>query len=53
MKKGWIALIIVGVLLLIGYIWFKGMYNKMVDLNENTTGQWAKVESSYQRRTGD
>ncbi len=50
MKKGWIALIIVGVLLLIGYIWFKGMYNKMVDLNENTTGQWAKVESSYQRR---
>ncbi len=50
MKKGWIALVIVGVLLLIGYIWFKGMYNKMVDLNENTTGQWAKVESSYQRR---
>ncbi len=50
MKKGWIALIIVGAVLLIGFMWFKGMYNKMVDLNENTTGQWAKVESSYQRR---
>jgi LemA protein len=50
MKKGWIVFIIAAAVLLIGFFWFKGMYNKMVDLNENATGQWAKVESSYQRR---
>lgn len=51
MKKGWIALIVIGLLIIIGYTWFKGMYNTMVTLNEETGAQWAKVESSYQRRS--
>lgn len=51
MKKGWIVLIVIGAIVLIGFMWFKGMYNKMVDLNEDASGQWANVESAYQRRS--
>lgn len=50
MKKGWIALIVIGVLIIFGYMYVKGMYNNMVTLNEETSGQWSKVESAYQRR---
>jgi len=51
MKKGWIVAIAIGVLMLLGFMWIKGMYNNMVTLDENATGQWANVESSYQRRS--
>ncbi|MBN2349688.1 MAG: LemA family protein [Bacteroidales bacterium] len=50
MKKGWIILIVVGVLFLLTYSCSKGTYNKMVVLNENVTKQWANVENVYQRR---
>jgi LemA protein len=50
MKKGLVILIAVGGLLLIGYFWIKGTYNKMVSMDEQAAGQWANVESSYQRR---
>lgn len=50
MKKGLIALLVLGGLLLIFYFTFQGMYNKMVNMQEATTGQWANVETSYQRR---
>lgn len=50
MKKGWIALIVAAVLLLIGYSTFKGMYNTMISKQEATAGQWANVETAYQRR---
>ncbi|MGB0176191.1 MAG: LemA family protein [Owenweeksia sp.] len=50
MKKGLIALIVIGGIILIGYFWFKGTYNSMVAKQEATTGQWANVETAYQRR---
>lgn len=50
MRKGIIALLIVVGLILIGYFTFKGMYNNMVEKREATTGQWANVETAYQRR---
>ena len=50
MKKGWIVLIVIVVLLFIGYGWITGMYNNMVSKQEATSGQWANVESAYQRR---
>jgi len=50
MKKGLIALIVVGLILVIAYFSFKGMYNNMVTMQEATSGQWANVETSYQRR---
>jgi LemA protein len=50
MKKTWIVIISVVAVLFIGFLWFKGMYNSMVSLDVDSTGQWANVESAYQRR---
>lgn len=47
MKKIWIGVIIV-VVLIGGYIW--STYNQLVNTNENISGQWAQVETQYQRR---
>jgi len=43
----------VGVLILvlvIGGIWFVGVRNHLVDLDQQVLGQWAQVETAYQRR---
>ena len=54
MKKGMAGcLIVVGVValvLLIGVMWFFGIYNKMVSGNEAITAGWAQVENVLQRR---
>ena len=50
MKKGLIALIVVGLVIVFAYFSLKGMYNNMVTMQEATAGQWANVETSYQRR---
>ena len=50
MKKSYIVLILIGLLLFIGYSNIKSTYNTMVVMQEETTGQWANVETSYQRR---
>ena len=50
MKKGLITLIVVGVVLLGGFIWIKNAYNNMVVSDENIQAAWAQVENVYQRR---
>ncbi|MBN1650205.1 MAG: LemA family protein [Bacteroidales bacterium] len=50
MKKSWIILIAVVVLIFIGYSSIKGIYNTMVDSSELVDKQWAQVENVYQRR---
>jgi LemA protein len=50
MKKGLVVIIAIVGILLIGYFWVTGIFNKMVSLEEQTSAQWANVESSYQRR---
>lgn len=50
MKKGLITLIIIAVILLGGFVWIKGAYNKMVVEDENVQAAWAQVENVYQRR---
>ncbi len=50
MKKGVIALIVLGLLAVILYMLFRGSYNGMVEKQETTAAQWANVETSYQRR---
>ena len=50
MKKSWIILIVVILLVIIVYASIKGTYNKIVQLQENVTNQWANVENVYQRR---
>jgi len=50
MKKGIIALIVVGVLALGLYQWGVGFNNTAIALKETSTKTWANVESAYQRR---
>jgi len=50
MKKGWIVLIVIAVIALIGYSSIKGTYNTMVQQDEGIGASWAQVENQYQRR---
>jgi LemA protein len=50
MKKGWIALIVVVLLLLSLFGWFRGTYNGFVTADEGIRGAWSQVENQYQRR---
>jgi LemA protein len=49
-KKSWITIIIVVVVLILIYGWFKGTYNNMVTQSEAVKAQWSQVENVYQRR---
>lgn len=50
LSKGWIALIVVGGLLLIMGMSISGSYNGMVKGDESVQSAWAQVENVYQRR---
>ncbi|RLD36844.1 MAG: LemA family protein [Bacteroidetes bacterium] len=50
MKKSWIVLIVVVVLIFLGYSSVKNTYNNMVAGSEVVDAQWAQVENVYQRR---
>jgi LemA protein len=50
MKKGWIILILVVVLLFIVGGWIAGKYNGFITLEEGVNQGWAQVENVYQRR---
>lgn len=47
-KKTWIVILIAAIVL-IG-VWLLSSYNNLVSANEAVDGQWAQVESQYQRR---
>jgi LemA protein len=51
MKKTWIVLAVVAVLLLLAYSSVKSSYNNMVTMQEGVTAQWSQVENVYQRRS--
>ncbi|AND63391.1 LemA family protein [Flavobacterium covae] len=42
--------IIIGVLILTGYFYFKGINNTAVELDQNVKEAWGNVQTSYQRR---
>lgn len=50
MKRSVVILLVILGVVFLGYMWFKGIYNNMVTMQEETAGQWANVETSYQRR---
>lgn len=50
MKKIWIVLGLVLVVLLMSYGWVKGTYNGFVASQEEVGKAWSDVESTYQRR---
>ncbi|MHB1921838.1 MAG: LemA family protein, partial [Chitinophagaceae bacterium] len=51
MKKGWIVLIIIAAILLIGGCSVKNSYNNMVAMDQNVQSKWGQVENQYQRRS--
>ena len=51
MKRSWIILIVVGLVLILVYSSVRNSYNTMVSRQEMVSGQWAQVENVYQRRT--
>ncbi|MDO9039805.1 MAG: LemA family protein [Bacteroidota bacterium] len=51
MKKTWIILAVIAVLLLVSYSSVKNSYNSMVSMEEGVTAQWSQVENVYQRRS--
>ena len=50
MKKSWIILLVVAVVLFIVYRVFAGSYNNMVAKDESVSSAWSQVENVYQRR---
>ncbi len=50
MKKSWIVLAVIALLVVIMFSWVKGSYNRMVVGEEVVTKAWADVETQYQRR---
>ncbi len=46
--KSWKGITLIIVILVLGYVGLA--YNSFVTLNENIKGQWAQVETQYQRR---
>jgi LemA protein len=51
MKKIWIILAVIAVIIFGTYSWVKSSYNSMVTLEEGVTAQWGQVENVYQRRS--
>ena len=49
-KKSWIIIGVIVLVVVIGYSSFKNSYNSMVVMDENVVGKWAQVENVYQRR---
>ena len=50
LSPGWIALIVVGVILLSLVFFFIGSYNGLIKTDETANEKWANVQSAYQRR---
>ncbi len=51
MSRSTIVLLAVLGFLVLVLLWGVGRYNNLVSLDEGATGQWANVESAYQRRS--
>ena len=50
MKKSWIILAVIVVVIIMIYSSVKGTYNMMVSMDEGVSASWAQVENVYQRR---
>ena len=50
MKKSYIVIIVIAVVLVGGFVWIKNTYNGLVKADEGVGTAWAQVENVYQRR---
>jgi len=51
MKRSWIIIGVIVLIVIIGYSSCKNAYNNLVKKSQDTQSKWAQVESQYQRRT--
>lgn len=51
MKKSWIIIGIIAIVIILIYSSVKGTYNKMVTYGEDINGKWSQVTTDYQRRS--
>ncbi len=51
MKKTWIILAVVIVVIIASYSTLKGTYNTLITTEEGVTAAWGQVENQYQRRS--
>lgn len=51
MKRSWIIIGVIVILVIIAYGSFKSTYNNMVSMDEEVNAKWANVETQYQRRS--
>jgi len=50
-EKSWIIpVVVIGAIILVILLWYVSVYNSLVRQNEAVNGQWAQVETQYQRR---
>lgn len=49
-KKLWLWIGIPVAIILLGVLWYVGIYNSLIRLNEQVNNKWAQVETQYQRR---
>lgn len=50
MRKGALAALVVGLIVLVTALWVAGSYNQLISLDQAVQSQWGQVESTYQRR---
>lgn len=50
MKKGLIAAVVVAAVAIGMFMWYQGVYNNLVKLDEGVQAAWSQVENVYQRR---
>ena len=50
MKRGYVTRIVIVAVVLVLFVWIKGMYNSMVRTDDTVSQAWAQVENVYQRR---
>lgn len=50
MKRVWIILVIIGVIIIAGVFSLVGLYNSLVGKDQAIKSQWGQVETQYQRR---
>lgn len=51
MKKGLIiTLVVIGLIILVGFSYTRGIYNSMVEKEQGVIASWSQVENVYQRR---
>lgn len=49
-RKGLVTIIVIAGVVLLLFMWVKGVYNSMVVKDESVSKAWAQVENVYQRR---